>query len=274
MIDIIQLIRIKDWLKNLIIFLPIFFAQMFFNLDNLIDLFYLFIIFSLASSIVYIMNDIYDIKNDQLSKLKLIVKPLARGAISISFAYLLALFLSILLIFILLFYKIVIWHVLTFLFLNLLYNLFLKKLPLIDLLTISLGYIIRLDSGSTLIEISSSFLMIMTIFFLSFFVISMKRFIEINNGITKTSLIFYNKKYLYFSSILGIFFSMIFYILFLYFKNSNFFLTLPVAIYFLYIYFYKNINGIIISPVDIVFKDLRLILSIIVFFVIIFFQMY
>ena len=274
MIDIIQLIRIKDWLKNLIIFLPIFFAQMILNINNLIDLIYLFFIFSIASSIIYIINDIFDLKNDKLNLLKISIKPLARGSITILFAYKLLFFLSILLIILLFFYKIIIGHVFIFIFLNLLYNIFFKNIPIIDLVSISFGYVVRLDSGSKLIDVSSSFLIIITIFSLSFFVISMKRYIELNNGIIKHSLTYYNKKYLYILCIFSFIFSIIFYLLFIFFKNPNLFLTVPIAVYFLYRYFYKHINGSILSPIDILIKDWQLITLVGIFFLIMFLQLY
>ena len=85
--DIIQLIRIKDWVKNFVIVLPILFSKNFFDLEKSLDVFFLFIIFCLASSIVYIFNDIIDFKDDKLNDLKIKVKPLARGSLSFKFSY-------------------------------------------------------------------------------------------------------------------------------------------------------------------------------------------
>ena len=68
--NILQLLRIKDWFKNLIIFFPIIFSVKFLELNNYFDLIITFIIFSITSSIVYILNDIIDLNNDKKHPIK------------------------------------------------------------------------------------------------------------------------------------------------------------------------------------------------------------
>ena len=69
--EVLKLIRIKDWLKNIIIFFPLIFSGYLFDLSNYSKLVIGFFTFSFISSIIYILNDILDIErstpgNDQL----------------------------------------------------------------------------------------------------------------------------------------------------------------------------------------------------------------
>ena len=82
----VQLLRIEDWIKNLLIFIPLIFTNQLFVKDALFVTFISFFIFSLASSSVYLFNDIIDFKVDKLSNLKKKSKPIARGEISINSA--------------------------------------------------------------------------------------------------------------------------------------------------------------------------------------------
>ena len=77
-----ELIRIKHWLKNFLIFIPIFFSKNLLDISLLLKLLIAFIIFSLIASIVYIINDIKDINLDKMHPKKS-KRPLAAGKISI-----------------------------------------------------------------------------------------------------------------------------------------------------------------------------------------------
>jgi 4-hydroxybenzoate polyprenyltransferase len=145
--SIATLIRLKDWLKNIIIFLPLIFSG---NLryENLyLDLFITFILFSLTSSFIYIINDIVDIKEDKKHKLKLLKKPLASGKITKTFANILLFLILIILIGGFLKYKSIYPYLIFYAFINISYSLYLKKIPIIDVVLISIGYLIRLDVG-------------------------------------------------------------------------------------------------------------------------------
>ena len=82
----LELIRIKDWLKNLLLLTPLIFSGNILNFDVYQSLFISFIFFSLTTSAVYIINDINDIKSDRSHPFKLKTKPMARGDISINYA--------------------------------------------------------------------------------------------------------------------------------------------------------------------------------------------
>ena len=84
--SVIQLIRVKDWIKNIVIFFPIIFSNNIFLLENITNVLVSFFIFSLTTSSVYILNDILDYKDDKLHKLKRHIKPLASDSLSLNFS--------------------------------------------------------------------------------------------------------------------------------------------------------------------------------------------
>ena len=75
----IKLLRVKHYIKNLLIFLPVFFGGKLLNKHNLNSTLIGFIVFCLVSSLIYIMNDIGDIENDR-NHPKKCTRPLASGA--------------------------------------------------------------------------------------------------------------------------------------------------------------------------------------------------
>ena len=82
----LNLIRVKDWLKNLLIFIPLIFSDNLNRSEYYLDLFFTFFLFSFVCSIIYILNDIADIETDKLHRIKKNIKPLANGSLSIFFA--------------------------------------------------------------------------------------------------------------------------------------------------------------------------------------------
>ena len=70
LVSLLQLIRIKDWLKNIIIFLPVIFSGNLSNYYKYPELILVFFVFCFSASFIYILNDIVDIKEDRIHSLK------------------------------------------------------------------------------------------------------------------------------------------------------------------------------------------------------------
>ena len=173
--SVISLLRPHQYLKNLFIFVPLFFAVKFTNLNLLISDLIIFLAFSFLASAVYIFNDIYDIKEDIKHPQKR-NRPLPAKKISIQTAYTIMLCLMIISFSIAFFYsKIMILLFLLYLGLNPAYTIKLKHVAILDVTVIAIGFIIRLFVGSYATGISLSMWIILVTFLLAMFLALAKR---------------------------------------------------------------------------------------------------
>jgi decaprenyl-phosphate phosphoribosyltransferase len=87
--SILQLLRVRQYYKNIIMFLGVFFGGKLFSFDLYGDLIIGFILLCFISSINYIINDILDIEKDKQHPEKRLKRPLASGAMKKYEAYIL-----------------------------------------------------------------------------------------------------------------------------------------------------------------------------------------
>ncbi|GHV28797.1 decaprenyl-phosphate phosphoribosyltransferase [Spirochaetia bacterium] len=158
--EYITLLRVKHYVKNTLVFVPLFFSLSFYEVKNVYTGIFGFIVFSLLSSIVYILNDIKDIEKDKLHTIKC-KRPLAAGTISKRSAVITALFLFILIGLIIILtgiYKSVLaLYVLgLYLVLNILYSYGLKNIPIIDIVILASGFVFRVIFGGLIIGVEIS----------------------------------------------------------------------------------------------------------------------
>ncbi len=144
--DIIYELRPWHWYKALIVFAGPFFTRGIFSLD-LKALFLAFLAFCFIASSVYVINDIKDAEKDRLHPKKK-NRPIASGRMSKGFALALASFLFILAVFLAsLANLLVLGTVLTYFITMMLYTYWLKKIPVIDALTLGFGFVLRALAG-------------------------------------------------------------------------------------------------------------------------------
>lgn len=149
-----KLLRVEQWVKNLFVFVPLFFSGFFTDLDLLTKSIFAFVIFSLMASVVYILNDYNDIEADRRHPEKR-RRPLASGAISKTKA--LTILFSILIIDVVLvlfaqyFFNQNLWKfsaIIGFYFImNIAYTFKLKHVPIIDIFIIATGFVLRVQAG-------------------------------------------------------------------------------------------------------------------------------
>lgn len=170
----IKLIRVKHWLKNGLILLPLFFSMNLFVYDKLLIGIIGFFVFSFTSSIVYIINDINDIEIDRKDEIKK-NRPLATGEISKKTAIFIICILIVLntILFIKLFnfnnnYLIIIIPVI-YLILNILYSVWFKHKPIIDIVILASGFLLRVIYGGIITNIQVSNWLYLMIIFASFY---------------------------------------------------------------------------------------------------------
>lgn len=155
---ILSLIRIRQWPKNIFIFVPTFFNMGPFTKVIFVENIMAFFAFCLASSVVYIINDISDLDSDK-RHIKKCHRPLPSGLISISGAYLLLIFLVLFLAFLLLLkFNLSMFTVAisVYILLNIFYSRWLKHIPIVELVLLSSGFVIRLVAGASVVGIHLS----------------------------------------------------------------------------------------------------------------------
>ncbi|NWF49593.1 MAG: decaprenyl-phosphate phosphoribosyltransferase [Ignavibacteriaceae bacterium] len=179
-IEIIKLIRLPQWIKNLFVFVPILFSKhLFVNYDFLYTL-YGFFILCFSSSLIYVINDLIDIEADRAHPFKK-NRPLASGKVSKSTAFILVAILVITIAATLPFFDLKFAvTVLLFISLNVLYSFFLKHLVILDIFSIAAGFSLRVLAGAFIINVEISSWLILTTMFISLFLGVMKRHSELN----------------------------------------------------------------------------------------------
>lgn len=174
-INYIILLRPKHWIKNLFLFIPLFFAGHLFQIDKVLSVFWGFIAFSLVASCIYILNDYRDIEMDRLHPAKC-KRPLASGAVSkvgaiamfivcATAGFTLAYFIKSKFFFILSLYFI----------LNIAYSFGLKNISILDIFLLSIGFVLRVKAGGVIAFIAISHWLMIMVFLLAVFMALAKR---------------------------------------------------------------------------------------------------
>ena len=179
-LNFIKLFRLPQWIKNLFVFVPLIFSKHLFDQNYLITTLLAFLIFSLTSSIVYVVNDIVDAESDRQHPQKK-SRPIASGKIKVSQAVGAAAFLFVIVVFLMLeSNSLFIFAVTLYFLLNILYSLVLKNIVLLDIFSIAAGFMLRVLAGAFAIDVSVSSWLILTTMFISLFLAVMKRRSELN----------------------------------------------------------------------------------------------
>ncbi|NFJ61710.1 decaprenyl-phosphate phosphoribosyltransferase [Clostridium botulinum] len=177
---IIALMRPKQWIKNFFVFAAIIFSG---NLTNEIILknnIITFILFCLTSSTIYILNDIVDLEKDKKHPEKQ-NRPLPSGRVSKSTAIIM----NIVILFTVLFcsYKFVDYKImyiyLLYIVMNIFYCFKLKNVVILDVMVITFGFVLRMESGSLATKVSVSPWLFLCTILLSLFLALNKRKSEI-----------------------------------------------------------------------------------------------
>jgi len=183
---IIKAMRIDQWLKNLLIFVP-FFSYGDFDLAKGLDLIQVFFGFSLIVSSSYILNDLVDVTSDREhpSKKK---RPVASGVYSNNIWILTLSFLLLLgkVILFLTNLQTLIYSTL-YLAITITYTLKLKYIKFFDILTVAILFTLRILLGGTPFSINLSVPLILFILFISLGVVSGKKISIMNNEKIKNS---------------------------------------------------------------------------------------
>lgn len=176
----LQLLRPQQWLKNIFVFLPLFFNHQLLNSTKLTEALLVFTAFSFISSSIYCFNDILDIEEDKKHPTKR-HRPLASGSVSKAQAYIIMLILAFsafsipLLCFNKEKYIQISFLLLLYFAMNIAYCIKLKHIAIIDVFIISIGFVMRVISGGAATEIWVSQWIILLTLLLTLFLAFAKR---------------------------------------------------------------------------------------------------
>jgi 4-hydroxybenzoate polyprenyltransferase len=178
LLSLIALLRPAHWVKNLFIFVPVFFSGKLTSLDSLpilTNLFWGWLAFGLVASAVYVLNDWRDREADRMHPVKA-ARPLASGAVPPAVGLvlmvvcavaglLLAYWLRDKFAFILLIY----------LALNVAYCFGLKNISILDVLIVAAGFVLRVKAGGALAEVFVTNWLTVMVYLLALFLAFAKR---------------------------------------------------------------------------------------------------
>ena len=180
--SVLQILRPYQWVKNFFVFMPLFFGHQLMNVPLLINTIAAFFAFSFVASSIYCFNDIIDVEDDRRHVEKC-HRPIASGKISVAMGYALMfvmLALSIALSFALPYdvvsttlplpYIIIIYWLM-----EMAYCIRLKRIAIIDLCILSMGFLLRIAAGGAATGILLSHWLIMMTFLLTLFLGFAKR---------------------------------------------------------------------------------------------------
>ncbi len=176
--NIIRLIRPHQWVKNLVVLLPVFFGGALLHIESVYAGLVTALCFSFAASSIYCLNDIVDVEDDRQHPIKC-HRPMASGAISITQGYTLMFLmfvLSMLSTFLLCQSQLETASVILFYWLlNIAYCLKLKQYAIIDVCVVSFGFVLRILAGGYATSIHLSKWIVLMTFLLMLFLSFAKR---------------------------------------------------------------------------------------------------
>jgi len=197
----LKLARVKHYIKNIFILLPLFFGQKLFDLNLILKAVLGFFAFGLVSSVVYVINDINDAESDAKHPTKRL-RPVASGAISkknaIVFACILA-FVSVICTFFACADNLISSSfIIVYFVINVLYSIKLKNYPIVDVTILASGFLLRLLFGAGIANIEISSWLYLTVLTLSFYLGLGKRRNELlrQSDETRKVLKYYNYEFL------------------------------------------------------------------------------
>lgn len=171
----IKLLRPKHWIKNLLIFFPVIFNGSK-DITDYERVIIGIISFSALASSIYIFNDIHDKEKDKLHVIKC-QRPIASGEISERSGYIIGAVLSLgsVLISAYLASCAALFITVTYFTMNIAYSFCLKEKTIIDVVILSLGFVLRVLYGGVIVQIPVSAMLVLTVFMFSLYMVMGKR---------------------------------------------------------------------------------------------------
>jgi decaprenyl-phosphate phosphoribosyltransferase len=260
---VIRLIRPQQWVKNAFVLAPLVFSRSFLHAPSLWRSIAAALVFCAASTAGYIINDIVDREADATHPVKRTRRPIASGEIgvrsaTIAVAVLIPLLLACALMLSLRFAG----AVALYLALSNAYSFHLKKLPVIDLFAIAIGFVLRVWGGAIAIDVQLSVWMFITTLSLALYLAATKRRQELTTaGVDfRAVLQHYTVPLMDYYSEIAIVATFVFYGLYIVTVRPQLAATLPVVLFGVFRYRYLMELASDESPTDRIVRDPQMLL--------------
>jgi len=172
---LIKLMRPRQWVKNVFVLAPLIFSGEFTQTASAGRALMAMLLFCIASSATYIINDLKDIERDQLHPKKSLSRPLAAGIVSKRAAFILLGMLYGALAVGFVIQPVVAPVICAYMVLNIAYTFVLKHEPVVDIFTIAIGFVLRVYAGATALSVPVSSWMFITTLCLALYLAAVKR---------------------------------------------------------------------------------------------------
>ena len=281
----LKLIRVKHYLKNFLVFAPLLFSGKFFEGPLFLNTLFAFIAFSFVASVVYIINDIRDVEKDRLHPIKK-NRPIASGKVSKAEGIILAIILFVIAMSINWLIKptpVSFGILLAYLVMNIAYSFGLKNIPSIDILILSIGFLLRVFYGAVILNLPVSNWLYLTILSISFYLGLGKRRNEIDRSKDSRKVLEqYNREFLDKNMYMCLALTIMFYSLWCVdpinssrFSGLNYLLfTVPIAMIICMKYSLDIEGDSFGDPVDVVFSDKVILILIAIYALCVFLLLY
>lgn len=264
---LITLMRPRQWVKNAFVLAPLIFTSEFLNAASVWKAVFAVMLFCIASSATYIINDIQDIEHDRRHPKKRLTRPLAAGTVTVPTALALLTLLYLALVGGWFIAPSVVIVIVAYMALNVAYTFVLKHQPVLDIFTIALGFVLRVYAGAKALDVPVSAWMFVTTLCLSLYLAAVKRHQELHqsgtNGravLEKYSLALVDR-YAQISAI-G---ALVFYSMFVMAAKPQLVITIPLVLFGLFRYWYvvDQLDGGE-SPTDALLTDMQLLATVVI----------
>jgi decaprenyl-phosphate phosphoribosyltransferase len=263
---VLRLLRPKHWIKNLFVLAPLIFSGLFTRADARIEALFGTLLFCVAASMVYIINDLADLKIDTLHPVKRVERPLASGAVSVLTARLVLVVLGALLLTGSFVSIPLVAVLIVYIVLNVLYSAWLKRMPVIDIFCVAAGFVLRVYAGAVVIDVPLSSWMLVTTLAIALYLAAIKRRdeLEVQGDAARAVLGQYTVPLLDRFALMASVCAMVFYCMFVVTTRPVLAFTIPFVLFGIFRYwFLVDRKGRGESPTDALWSDLPLAITVV-----------
>ena len=264
-INILRLMRPKQWVKNSFVLAPLVFTGEFLDANAIYHAVFAVLLFCVASSATYVVNDMHDIERDRRHPKKSRSRPLAAGTVTVPTAVILLAVLYAVLVLGWFFAPRVVSVIAAYLVLNLAYTFVLKQQPVVDIFTIAIGFVLRVYAGAVALDVPVSSWMFVTTLSLALYLAAVKRRQELSQNGTEGRKVLeeYSVSLVDRYAQMSATSALLFYSMFVMSDKPELVITVPLVLFGLFRYWFvvETLDGGE-SPTDVLLADWQLLLTV------------